>query len=110
MSNTPVIVSFQALNTAVPTGLGVHCLPQPATLETSSTVNYFSAYSVTHALKLGKRRHPLRSGMITLMNSISKIKNNGKMVEENVASLFFCWEVNNRVVHTKNPHNIFHLF
>lgn len=74
MSNTPVIVSFQALNTAVPTGLGVHCLPQPATLETSSTVNYFPAYSVTHALKQGKWRHPLRSGMITLMNSISKIK------------------------------------
>jgi len=38
MSNTQVIVIFQALNTAVPTGLGVHCLPQPATLETSSTV------------------------------------------------------------------------
>jgi len=95
MSNTQVIVIFQALNTAVPTGLGVHCLPQPATLETSSTVNYFPAYSVTHALKQGKRRHPLRSGMITLMNSISKIKNNGKMVETECGILFFsCWEVN----------------
>lgn len=89
-SNSPVRVSFQALSTTLPTGLRAHCLPQPATLETSTTVNYFPAYSVTHALEQGKRRHPPCSGMITLMNSISKIKkNNGKVVEKNVASFIF---------------------
>ncbi len=92
--NSPVRVSFQALSTTLPTGLGVHCLPQPATLETSTTVNYFPAYSVTHALKQRKRRHPPCSGMITLMNSISKIKNNiGKVVEKNVAFFIFSHKI-----------------